>query len=84
MKVCSKAGDSDNRNEYLTAKLLKMVININNFIRHFLNSTTEVFYTLLVLMSSATGHMGESVYYHNLVYKFKIIVGKSKFKINSK
>ena len=39
-KVCSNKDDFNNRNLFLTAKLLKKVINIIKFEKRFLNSTT--------------------------------------------
>ena len=40
-RVCSNAGDFNNRYLFLTAKLLKKVINIIKFQKYFLNSTTD-------------------------------------------
>ena len=40
-RVCSNVGDFNNRNLFLTTKLLKQVINIIKFEIHFLNSTTD-------------------------------------------
>ena len=40
-KVCSNVDDFNNRNLFLTAKLLKQVIDIIKFVKHFLNFTTD-------------------------------------------
>ena len=40
-RVCSKVEDFNNRNLFLTAKLLNKVIDIIKFEKHFLNSTTD-------------------------------------------
>ena len=40
-RVCSNVDDFNNRNLSLTAKLLKKVIDIIKFEKHFLNSTTD-------------------------------------------
>ena len=40
-RVCSNVDDFINRNLFLTAKLLKQVIDIIKFEEHFLNSTTD-------------------------------------------
>ena len=40
-RVCSNVDDFNNRNLFLTAKLLKRVIDIIKFEKHFLNSTTD-------------------------------------------
>ena len=41
-RVCSNVDDFNNRNLFLTAKLLKQgYIDIINFEKHFLNSTTD-------------------------------------------
>ena len=40
-RVCSYVDDFNNRNLFLTAKLLKQGIDIIKFEKHFLNSTTD-------------------------------------------
>ena len=40
-RVCSNVDDFNNRNIFLTAKLLNKVIDIIKFEKHFLNSTTD-------------------------------------------
>ena len=40
-RVCSNVDDFNNRKLFLTAKLLKQVIDIIKFEKHFLNSTTD-------------------------------------------
>ena len=40
-RVCSNVDDFNNRNLFLTAKLLSKVIDIIKFEKHFLNSTTD-------------------------------------------
>ena len=40
-RVCSNVEDFNNRNLFLTAKLLNKVIDIIKFEKHFLNSTTD-------------------------------------------
>ena len=40
-RVCSNVDDFNNSNLFLTAKLLKHVIDIIKFKKHFLNSTTD-------------------------------------------
>ena len=40
-RVCSNVNDFNNRNLFLTAKLLKQYIDIIKFEKHFLNSTTD-------------------------------------------
>ena len=40
-RVCSNVDDFNNKNLFLTAKLLNKLIDIIKFERHFLNSTTD-------------------------------------------
>ena len=40
-RVCSNVDDFNNRISFLTAKLLKKVIDIIKFKKHFLNSTSD-------------------------------------------
>ena len=40
-RVCSNVDDFNNRNLFLTAKLLKQGIDIIKFVKHFLHSTTD-------------------------------------------
>ena len=39
--VLSDVSDFNNRNQFLTAKLLNKATNIINFVNHFLNSTED-------------------------------------------
>ena len=56
------------------------MISINiNFVKHVLNSTTELITTNVGLKNSfATGHIRASIYVY-IFYKFKIISGKHNF-----
>ena len=40
-RMCSNVDRFNNRNLFLTAKLLKQIIDIIKFEKHFLNSTTD-------------------------------------------
>ena len=66
----------------LTAKLLKEGYSYHKFEKHFLNSTTDtqswLLNTMLVKTVLQQG-ISEPVFYGDLVYKIKIIVGKPNF-----
>ena len=77
--VCSNVSDFNNRNQFLTPKILKKVINI---IKNFLNSTSDtrsrLLNKILVLKLLQQG-ISEPVFHVDLVYKFQIIVGSPTF-----
>ena len=70
--MCSNVDDYNNRNLFLTTKL-----------KHFLNSTTDtqskLLNTTLGLKLFKTQGISEPIFYGDLVYKFKRIVGKPYF-----
>ena len=81
--MCSTVDDFNNSNLFLTAKLLNKVIDIIKFEKHFLNSTTDT-QELIVkykigLKTFLQQGISEPIFYGDLVYKFKQIVGKSNF-----
>ena len=47
VRVCSNVDDVNNRNQFLTAKLLKQCYRYNRLYKHFLNSTTHTHTWLL-------------------------------------
>ena len=82
-RVCSNVDDFNNRNLFLTAKLLKQGYRYRQIIeKHFLNSTTDtksfVKYNIGLKHFSATMHIRTYIY-GDLVYKFKQIVGTPIF-----
>ena len=81
-RVCSNVDDFNNRNLFLTAKLLKKVIDIIKFEKHFLNSTrhSELIVKYNIgLKSLLQQGISEPIFYGDLVYKFKRIVGEPIF-----
>ena len=80
--MCPNVDELNNRNLFLTAKLLKQGYRYEKFEKHFLNSTTET--QLIVkynigLKTLLQQGISEPIFYGDLVYKFKRIVGKSNF-----
>ena len=70
--MCSNNDDFNNRNLFLTAKLFKQGYRYNKIRKAFLNSTTD---TKTLLQQS----ISVPIYYGDLFYKFKTIVGKQNF-----
>ena len=81
--MCSYVDDFKDRSLFLTANLLNKVINSIKFGKHFLNSTTVIpglivkyYICLKTLLNEG---ISEPIFYDDLVYKFKRIVGKPSF-----
>ena len=86
--MCSNVGDFNNRNLFLTAKLLKQ-----GYRYHKIRKTFSKFYHrhsgLIVkynigLKTPLQQGISEPTFYGDLVYKFKRIVGKSNFSVQFK
>ena len=75
--MCSNVDDFNNRNLFLTAKLL--FIDIIKFEKHFLNSTTDTVKYNIGLKTLLHQGISEPIFYGDLVYKLKRIVGKPNF-----
>ena len=81
-RVCFNVDDFNNRNLFLTAKLLKQGYRYLKIEKHFLNSTRHseliVKYNIGLKTLLQQG-ISEPIFYGDLVYKFKRIVGKPNF-----
>ena len=82
-RVCSYVGDFNNRNLFLTAKLLKQGYRYNKIRKTFSkfdhrHSELIVKYNIGLKTLLQQG-ISEPLFYDDLVYKFKGIVGKSNF-----
>ena len=80
-QLCSNIGDYSNSNQILTAKLLKQgrAIDIMNFVKQFLNSTFKIIKYNVALKTLLQQCISEPVFYGDLFYKFKRIIGKPYF-----
>ena len=79
-RVCSHVDDCNNRNTFLTSKLLKQGYQYHTLhkafsIMHYLHSESIVKY-IICLKSLLQQGISEPVFYGALVYKLKRIVGK--------
>ena len=79
-RVCSNVGDFNNRNLFLTAKSLKQGYRYNRISKAFSkfyhrHSVLIVKYNIWLKTSLQQG-ISEPIFYDDLVYKFKRIVGK--------
>ena len=88
-RVCSNVDDFNNRNLFLTAKLLKQGYRYHKIRKaFFLNSTTgtqsKLLNTNIGLKTLLPQGISEPIFYGDLVYKFKRIVGKPISVINLK
>ena len=86
-RVCSDVDDFNNRNLFLTAKLLKQ--DIIKFEKHFKSKFYYRHSELIVKYNIGSKTLlqqgiSEPIFYGDLVYKFKRIVGKLILVINSK
>ena len=72
-RVCSYVEDFNNRNLYLTAKLLNKVIDVIKIQKAF-----SKFYNIGLKTLLQQG-ISEPIFYGDFVYKFKQIVGKPNF-----
>ena len=82
-RVCSNVDDFNNRNLFLTAKLLKQGYRYNKIRKAFSkfyhrHSELIVKYNI-VLKTLLQQGISEPIFYGDLVYKFKRIVGKPSF-----
>ena len=80
--MCSNIDDINNRTLFLTTKLFKQGYRYHKIRKHFLNSTTDT--QLIVnynigLKTLLQQDISEPIFYGDLVYKFKIIVGNPNF-----
>ena len=81
-RVCSNVDDFNNRDLFLTDKLLKQGYRYHKIRKAFSNSTTDT--QLIVKYNSGLKTLllqgiSEPIFYGDLVYKFKRIVGKPNF-----
>ena len=74
-RVCSNVDDFNNRNLFLTAKLLKQGYRYHKIQKHF---ELIVKYNIGLKTLLQQG-ISEPIFYGDLVYKFKRIVGKPNF-----
>ena len=82
-RVCSNVDYLNNRNKYLTSKLFKQGYRYNKLRKAFCNfyyrhSELIVKYNIFLKTLLQQG-VSEPVFYGDLVYKFKIIIGKPNF-----
>ena len=82
-RMCSNVDDSNNRNLFLTAKLLKQGYRYNEIRKAFSkfyhrHSELIVKYSIGLKTLLQQG-ISEPIFYGDLVYKFKRIVGKPNF-----
>ena len=82
-RVCSNIDDFNNRNLFLTAKLLKQGLDIIKFEEAF-SKLYHIHSELIVKHSIGLKPLlqqviSEPIFYGDLVYKFKRIVGKANF-----
>ena len=82
-RVCSGVDDFNNRNLFLTAKLLKKCYRYHKILKAFSkfyhrNSELIVKYNIGLKTLLQQG-ISEPIFYGDLVYKFKQIVGKPNF-----
>ena len=82
-RVCSNVGDFNNRNLFLTAKLLKQGYRYHKFRNafskfYYRHSELIVKYNIGLKTHLQPG-ISEPIFYGDLVYKFKRIVGKPNF-----
>ena len=87
-RVCSNVGYFNTRNLFLTAKLLKQGYRyhkIRKAFSKFYHSHSELILKYNIgLKTFLQQGISEPIFYGDLVYKFKRIVGKSNLVINSK
>ena len=86
-RVCSNVDDFNNRNLFLTAKLLKQGYGykIQKAFSKFYHRHSELIVKYNIgLKTLLQQGISEPILYGDLVYKFKRIVGKPNFVINSK
>ena len=77
--MCSNVDDFNNRNLILTAKLLKQAYRIHKIRKafsKFYHRHSELIVKLKTLLQQG---ISEPIFYGDLVYKFKRIVGKPNF-----
>ena len=80
-RVCSNVDDFNNRNLFLTAKLLKQGYQFHKFRKAFSQFCHRHLIVKYNIWSKTLLHqdISEPIFYGDLVYKFKRIVGKSNF-----
>ena len=87
-RVCSNVDDFNNRNLLLTAKLLKQGYRyhkIRKTFSKFYHRHSELMVKYSIGLKTLLQHgISEPIFYGDLVYKFKRIVGKPYLVINSK
>ena len=81
--MCSNVDDFKNRNLFLTAKLLKQGYRYHKirkvFSKFYLRHSELIVKYHIGLKTLLQQGISEPIFYGNLVYKFKRIVGKSNF-----
>ena len=82
-RVCSNVDDFNNRNLFLTAKLLKQGYRYNTirkvFSKFYRRHTGLIVKYNIGLKTLLQQRISEPIFYGDLVYKFKRIVGKPNF-----
>ena len=81
--MCSNVEDFNNRNIYLTAKLLKQGYRYHKirkaFSKFYRRYSEFIVRYNIVLKTLLQQRMSETIFYGDLVYKFKRLVGKPNF-----
>ena len=79
-RVCSNVDDFNNRNLFLTAKLLKQGYRYHKIRKElFYHRHSELIVKCNIGLKTPLQQVLEPMFYGDLVYKFKRIVGKSNF-----
>ena len=79
-RVCSNVEDFNNRNLLLTAKLFKQGYRYHKIRKAFSTTNTQLIVKYNIgLKTLLQQGISESIFYVDLVYKFKRIVGKPNF-----
>ena len=86
--MCSNVDDLNNRNLFLTAKLLKQGYRYNKigkaFSKFYHRHSELIFKHKIGLKTLLQQSISEPIFYGGLVYKFKRIVGKPNFSDQNK
>ena len=82
-RVCSNVNDFNNRNLFSTAKLLKQGYRYNKirkaFSKFYYRHSELIVKYMIGLITLLQHGISEPIFYGDLVYKFKRIVGKPNF-----
>ena len=77
--MCSNVDDFNNRNLFLTAKLLKQGYRYHKIRKFYHRNLRSIVKNNIWLKTLQQQGISEPIFYGDLVYKFKRIVGKSNF-----